>query len=370
MKMKNYYVLVILICLSIACVFGSNNGNTLDIEDTSSGTSTYKIAYLDAGENIWIMDENGDNRIQVTTDAIPESEGHTDKVEYFLDQIKWSPDGEKLSFIKRELTDKSISGYQHSLYIYSLDNQISQLVLQDVDINGYTWNPDSKHIVFGKNITYDQFFVNIIPPIYELYSINIDNGESTELIQPINDKHLIRPRYSLDGRYLFFEEYVYFEGHVLLRVYDFTESKLIIIDQDLAHRSGNIDISPSGEKLAYDENVYAFASGSHIRFRLMPDGPDTGILPSNQDYWCALPKYSPDGTKVAYLRGLAADSPLGYLWYTTSKEWDTYQVSEEYVSDFTWSPDGQILIYQQQGSDNKCALEYNLASKQTKEYNL
>ncbi|MBU4310224.1 hypothetical protein L6304_06830, partial [bacterium] len=112
------------------------------------------------GENIWVMDEYGSNKIQLTTD---ESEDW-----YFL---VWSPDGEKIAYCTTE----------DDIWVVNADGS-NKVKLAD-DTAFPTWSPDGKRIAFGTDTG--------------LENINSDGTDRRLLVKEMG--LIIFPAWSPDG---------------------------------------------------------------------------------------------------------------------------------------------------------------------------
>lgn len=99
-------------------------------------------------ENIFIMDNNGDNKKQLT-DSINEKK-----------EVKWSPDNSKISYIE-----------DNNLYVLDNDGKNLQTLVNDIKYN-YIWSPDSSKIAF----------------IDKSYNINVINSDGTGLKKLTNEK--------------------------------------------------------------------------------------------------------------------------------------------------------------------------------------
>ena len=109
---------------------------------------------------------------------------------------------------------------------------------------------------------------------------------------------------------------------------------------------GDPALSPDGTRLAYTQSWIDQSDGIESRSRIMmldmPGGEGREFTQGNKD---SLPKFSPDGRLLAFLR--PDDSGKKQVWRMESDggEARTLTNSPGGITEFSWSPDGQRLVF-------------------------
>lgn len=103
--------------------------------------TTNWIAYIGLDYNVWLIQPDGSQEHQITTDADPYSS--------LYKELNWSPDGKKLAFVKDywKLWKKDIFVYDVS------QNNIKRIIDIDQTAGGFDWYQDSDHIIFDRPST-------------------------------------------------------------------------------------------------------------------------------------------------------------------------------------------------------------------------
>ena len=107
-------------------------------------------------------------------------------------------------------------------------------------------------------------------------------------------------------------------------------------------------ISPDGSRVVYALSwVEGTGSAAENRSRLMLAGPDGGagreFTQGNAD---GSPRFSPDGSKLAFLRASKPGDPR-QVWVMNADGGEARQITfaAKGVQDFAWSPDGGRIVY-------------------------
>lgn len=125
----------------------------------------------------------------------------------YIGDFKWSPDGKKLGFILNTLVKDTYvdreEKYTSELYIIEKGQNNKILSLDNYQNSYFNWSPDSKKIVLSKVF----FRENPNVSYSDIYSIDVDNGNLTQLTNSKESKYFIgnsNPIYSPDGSKILF----------------------------------------------------------------------------------------------------------------------------------------------------------------------
>ncbi|KTD35225.1 acylaminoacyl peptidase [Legionella moravica] len=115
------------------------------------------------------------------------------------------------------------------------------------------------------------------------------------------------------------------------------------------------DVSPDGQWVAYSVsqlNEDTDSSFSNI-WRVSLDGQHTEQLTRSQEETNYLPKWSPDGTWIAYLSD-AGEQNTTQIWLMPAKGGTGHQLTHTQgeISDFVWSPDSKSIAFIGNETDN------------------
>ena len=109
---------------------------------------------------------------------------------------------------------------------------------------------------------------------------------------------------------------------------------------------GDPELSPDGSRLAYTQSWIDQGDGIESRSRIMmldmPGGEGWEFTQGNKD---SLPKFSPDGRTLAFLR--PDDSGKKQVWRMEAGGGEARALTQADggVTEFSWSPDGQRLVF-------------------------
>jgi Tol biopolymer transport system component/uncharacterized protein (DUF1499 family) len=331
---------------------------------TTSGGKPGLIAFL-RNENVWISLENGKEARQITFDAKSEvktKNGITSFINIGYSNLKWSPNGLFLSFIRKEISKSGdlVVEVKYSLQVCNIKNNNIREVLSE-PVSGYTWRPDSIAIAYGKEIHWNDKYSETINAA-GIWEINLQTNRSSEIIAPVNDKHLIDPSFSFDSRYLSFEEVVYLEGHGLFGIYDFDTKSYTVYDKTF----GNYSWSPGSNIIAFDGSVYVPGEGTMIQLFDANQNSTSPLTPFDSSMIYYLPLFSPDGKKIVYL-GSRDIVITNSLWLINLDGTEPKMIAPEVTGgySFDWSPMSDKIIYSYQ-IDGKCVIyKFDITTSRT-----
>ncbi|MFN4151052.1 MAG: hypothetical protein ACK4IX_08905, partial [Candidatus Sericytochromatia bacterium] len=125
----------------------------------------------------------------------------------YIGDFKWSPDGKKLGFILNTLVKDTYTDgeakYTSELYIIEKGQNNKILLLDNYQNTYFNWSPNSKKIVLSRAF----FRENPNVSYSDIYSIDVDNGNLTQLTNSKESKYFIgnsNPSYSPDGSKILF----------------------------------------------------------------------------------------------------------------------------------------------------------------------
>lgn len=313
-------------------------GVTQETPGAAQAAQETLLAYYDTDGGIHLIRGDGTGDILVTDSGQP-----TFNIADM--ELKWSPDGRQLAFVRWEYEGRS---QVESLVVYDLADAKLEAIVTDNNISGFDWWPDSASIVYSP--PYPGGWILGQQPsssVPGLQILALDSGESREIVPAERDKPLIRPQVSYDGKYIAVQE-AELEGHGVLVVYDVEAQHYPNAYQVL----GNIDWAPDANLIAYDGVPYVPVPGSQIHIVDARGAKSFYLTPAREDSGDMSPRFSPTGEQVAFLRvdvrsgnqGLSLKTlwlvPAGALYGDGSSE---RQLTTFNVNEFSWAPDGRRL---------------------------
>ncbi len=264
-------------------------------------------------------------------------------------QLAWSSDGMLLSFQREE--GKPITqglDFTFALQVYDLESGQVKTVLENMMIAGFAWQPETHKIAFALS-TEPGYFVTrggVDAALAKgIWTVDVDSGETAELVKPERGLHLVNPHWSPNGQVVGFEEIAYMEGRGNWAYLDLAEGKYQALDQQL----GNYDWMPDGTGVVFDTMVYT-ASGMERIWKANRDGSGAlRISPHYGNGYSFLPTLSPSGELVAYFSEFGDVNEPSMLqtklFVQPLEEVEPRELAElEQVYGLAWSPDGADLI--------------------------
>lgn len=148
------------------------------------------------GDNIWIMDKDGENKKQLTKESFR-----------LLNNATWTPDGEYFVARKHFTSTRSLGAGEMWMYHKTggAGIQLTERRNDQMDA-GEPWiSPDGKYVYFSEDMSPGRMFEYNKDPHGQIYIIrryNIEKGEVENIITGAGGA--VRPQTSPDGRYLAF----------------------------------------------------------------------------------------------------------------------------------------------------------------------
>ena len=265
------------------------------------------IAYTGDDGNIWMVNPGSGEMRQVTEDGTPmNSVWDGDIVSY--DPPQWSSDGQMIAALRQH--GKPVeSGYEFtfSVLVYDLQSQTSRTLLEGQQMLGAAWRPGTRQIAYGQYLNTAYFATRGQPdPTYArgIWTVDVDSGETAELVKPERGLALARPSFSPDGRYVAFQEIYMMEGAGKFGYYDLQEQQYHSWDKPI----GPLSWSPDSQRIAYAYLTYMPSGEESIYTNTIQGDAEKRLLPENApDSYAFGPVFSPDGSQIAYIQELIAD---------------------------------------------------------------
>ncbi|MCP4371021.1 MAG: hypothetical protein GY797_23345 [Deltaproteobacteria bacterium] len=300
----------------------SPNGQQLAIECYLSGP-TEEIAgsgglrrYTIEAADICIIDHNGKNRIQVTTQ--PGADRYP----------TWSPAGQWIAYTRLDgihLIKPNGLGHRHLVSI-SNTHQIDQ-------VNKVTWSADGTQILFSACFTNDTN--------YDVYVVDVKTGALTNLTSK-SDRYNFKPVWALNDEKIFFESYKPFlDTQPCSRRTKDLQLKMInrngSDEQVIYNQQENLDtLYPYSISISNDGHI-AFISGEHE------------FSTSGDIYTMRFDEREPIKTplKAARLYSWSSDGKRLFTSYLEIFNIETGEIQKLTwpggINDTSWSPDGQKI---------------------------
>jgi Tol biopolymer transport system component len=301
------------------------------------------MAYLGPDGNVWVLEAGSETAKQMTFDA-NRAGGDSAAIEY--GSLSLSSDGTLLAY-RQDVGTPIASGYDFTtgVWVTNLTTGEQRQIL-DRRPAGMAWKPGTHLLAYGTGMDLD-YFISLGDPDSELatgiHTIDLDSGETLELVAPERGYTLSSPNWSLDGRFLAFAEVDNMEGSGLFAYYDLEGQEYVAWDEPV----GRASWSPDGSLLTYDRITYV-ATGEERLYIRPPQGSEQLLGP---DYdgpaFAQQPVFSPAGDQIAYIAKL--DGPMtdmATIMVIDIAGGEPRALGQfEDVWELAWVPDGSQVVF-------------------------
>jgi Tol biopolymer transport system component len=235
----------------------------------------------------------------------------------------------------------------YGLWVYNLQAGTSQKILEEIPAS-FAWKPGTHLLAYGLGVPEAYFPLGGSMPDAALargvMGFDADTGATTELVKPERGYALYSIQWSPDGRYLGFDELVYYEGRGWFGYYDFEAGTYVPWEEQL----GNYVWDADGTQILYDRMIYT-PTGTEDIFARPLEANDVKRL---TDYtaeaeYAFSPVLSPLGDRIAYLTNLEGPDSQNYSLQIQDLAGGEATSLGSFVSmsNLAWSPDGQWLLF-------------------------
>ena len=310
------------------------------------------------GDNIWVMDADGENKRAITSETFR-----------LMNNPTWSPDGKYIAAKKHFTTSRSLGTGEIWLY-HTKGGKGVQLVKKpseshQKELGEPIFAPDGKSIYYTQNTTRGGTFIyaqNSHTELFQIKKYDMDTGEISKAAGGFGGATRSAP--SPDGKSLAYVKRVKARSKLFIKDIASGEERMIFddLDQDMQETWGvqgmypNMDWSPDGE------SIYFWAKGKIHKlnvesgnFKAIPfqvndtrtvmDAPRPAVDVAPAEFDTKMPRFvqtSPDGKSIVY-------ESLGKLYVRDISSGRVKRLTklpdelrELYPS---WSRDGKSIVF-------------------------
>jgi len=250
--------------------------------------------------------------------------------------VAWLPDSKSIVY-----------SMQGTLWRQQID---SVAALQLTSGSGYDYQPDCSRD--GRWVIYDSYQHDAI----ELWALDLKSGQTKQLTSggAVN----VEPRFSPDGKRIAFVSTSY-HGHFHIFAGDFSSGTLTNVQRLTSETTSDLPRyyyskfdheispvwSPDGQEILFVSNRgHIYGTGGFWRMKAQP-GAEAHEIHYEETTWKARPDFSPDGKRMVYASYLGQQ--WHQIWLMPAEGGDGFPIS---YGDFDkinprWSPDGTKIAF-------------------------
>jgi len=310
------------------------------------------------GDNIWIMDMNGENKKQVTKETFR-----------LLNNPTWSPDGQFIAARKHFTTSRSLGTGEIWLYHTSGGTGVKLVKkpseAHQKELGEPMFSPDGEYIYYSQNTTRGPIFEyaqNSNQQLFQIKRYELATGDIT--VAAGGAGGAVRPAPSPDGQYLAYVKRVRAKSKLFIKNIKSSEERMVFdhLDQDMQETWAVQGVYPNMDWSPDSLSLYFWANGQihkidiadnnieHIDFKVVDtrtvmDAPRPKVDVAPKMIKTKMPRFtavSPNDKQVVFesLGKLYLQSKTGGPARRLTKLPDT--MLELYPS---WSRDGKHIIF-------------------------
>jgi Tol biopolymer transport system component len=322
-----------------------------------------RLAYVGGDGNIWLIDLLTGDQEQLTSDGRSMFSFNNEEKSYTYQEPAWSSDGRFLAYERTTFTPLADrTDIKESLWLYDYDSGEMRLLLEDMQITGFAWKPQT-HIIAYSEMTDPNYFTGrgkVDASLAKgIHGLDVDRGETLELVKA-QGFSLVNPHFSADGRFLSFDEVYLMEGRGNFAYYDFEKREYIAWERPI----GTYSWSPDGAKILYDNLTYVPNGGERIFQNNRMGTEEEALSPLVENGYASNPVYSPDGSTVAYkTASLLDEGQPDILMVIPAAGGEARQAAEQVqIGTILWSAGGEYLVLSAGPYDNPQLVRVELES--------
>jgi len=323
------------------------------------------IAYIGSDSNLWLVDASSRELRQLTYDGVTWDASNQGQIMVTYEDPQWSSDGKLLAY-ERQTGTPIESGYQYQfdLLVYELATDQFRPVLVNQQTAGYAWKPGAYLIAYGTMIDMQYFLNRDSQYANGIWAIDLEAGDTYELVAPQGGRPLVRPNWSPDGRFLGFDEVLAMDGRGEFAYYDFEAQKYTAWKDVI----GSYSWSPDGSLIAYDKQGYIAQGDERIWLNTRQKDNERSFSPKYEQGYSFGPAFSPQGDRIAYLSNLDGLDNTQFSLFVVSvngSEGPSLGIFDQ-TWKLDWSPDGKWLALNNGPYENKQILVVSTEDSSTK----
>lgn len=253
-----------------------------------------------------------------------------------LSALAWSGDSVSIAFVNKTSNENPFA-------IYNVDyntSEVNQITFPDPECIGDfspRYSPDNKKLAFVRLYSYSELYGHIVPGKGYLMIKDLESNKVTKITN--QETEITGVDWISNSEQLVYSvAHDYYTFHINLVGLENQESKIIHTSDQLIRNIGS-NVSQGNFTFEAWQEEYSILSHDLNNKHKIPKK----VIEKNDRQW--YPRYSPDGTKLAYV---TVNMGRGELWiYDLSKNKHTqvYIPQNGVIYKPEWSPDGSELTF-------------------------